>query len=193
MIENTFDENQLIIKEKDDILNDIVHFKISYLKEFNIISNDEEEKIFLSEGINFFKKKYLEEYNQNEQKGEIEYNNTFIKNNYNIEKYFLQFYNFNNNYIKELPCENIIELFKIFKDITEKIKNTKFIEILFRDKNDLLKKIYEKINFENIAKAVKKEEEVNNIKEKINELKQIKEVNFKSFFDCLLKFYAYIV
>ena len=56
MIENTFDENQLIIKEKDDILKDIVHFKISYLKEFNIISNDEEEKIFLSEGINFFKK-----------------------------------------------------------------------------------------------------------------------------------------
>ena len=57
----------------------------------------------------------------------------------------------------------------------------------------MLKKIYEKINFENIAKAVKKEEEVNNIKEKINELKQIKEVNFKSFFDCLLKFYEYIV
>ena len=30
--------------------------------------------------------------------------------------------------LKNLPCENINELLKIFKTLTEKIKNTKFIE-----------------------------------------------------------------
>ena len=75
----------------------------------------------------------------------------------------------------------------------EKIKNTKFIEILFKDKNDSLKNMYEKINFEDIAKLIKKENELNNIKSKIVELKEVKEINFKSFFDCLIKFWECLV
>ena len=61
------------------------------------------------------------------------------------------------------------------------------------NKNDLLKEIYEKINFEDIAKIIKKDEEFNKIKEKINELKQVNEINFKSFFECLAKFYEIMV
>ena len=38
----------LNIKEQNDLLNTIIDLKKSYLKEFNIISNDDEEKIFLA-------------------------------------------------------------------------------------------------------------------------------------------------
>ena len=195
MTSKTFDENELFIKENDDIKKYMVNFKISYLKEFNIISNDEEEKIFISEGKDFFKKKYLENHNENnDNKEEKKDDDNFIKNNYNLEKYFLLFYNFNNaNYFKKLPCENKSEVFKVFKALSEKIKNTKFIEILFKDKNDSLKNMYEKINFEDIAKFIKKENELNNIKSKIVELKEVKEINFKSFFDCLIKFWECLV
>ena len=191
MIEKTFDEKKLIIKEQYDLSKTIIDLKNSYLKEFNIISNDGEEKIFLAYGLQH--DEYVSQNNQTEKK-EIDYKDVISKKtNYNIEKYFLQFYNFNGNYIKNLPCENINELLKIFKTLTEKIKNTKFIEILFKDKNDLLKEIYEKMDFEGVAKIVKKDEEFSNIKEKINELKQVKEIDFKSFFESLVKFYEILV
>ena len=194
MIEKSFDKTQLIIKDKNEILKTIVHLNRLYLKEFNIISNDEEEKIFLSGGFKIKHDEYISVNNQNKQNKENEYYNMYAKKNYyNIEKYFLQFHNFNEDYFKNLPCDNLVEQFKIFKTLTEKILNNKFIEILFRDKNDLLKQIYEKINFENIAKIIKNEEELNNIKDKLNELKQVKEMNFKNFFDCLAKFYGYLI
>ena len=192
MIEKTFEENKLIIKDQNDLLNTIIDLKESYLKEFNIISNDDEGKIFFA--FSLVHDEYISENNQTEKNKLIDYKDVLRKkNNYNIEKYFLQFYNFNYNYFINLPCENINELLKIFKTLTEKIKSTKFIEILFKNKNDLLKEIYEKINFEDIAKIIKKDEEFNKIKEKINELKQVNEINFKSFFECLAKFYEIMV
>ena len=192
MIEKTFEENKLIIKDQNDLLNTIIDLKESYLKEFNIISNDDEGKIFFAFGL--VHDEYISENNQTEKNKLIDYKDVLRKkNNYNIEKYFLQFYNFNYNYFINLPCENINELLIIFKTLTEKIKSTKFIEILFKDKNDLLKEIYERINFDDIAKIVKKDEEFNKIKEKINELKQVNEINFKSFFECLSKFYEIMV
>lgn len=56
-----------------------------------------------------------------------------------------------------------------------------------------MKNIYEKIDFENIAKRIKKEEEFLKIKENIFKLKEIKEINFENFFDCLSKFYGFMI
>ena len=196
-IEKIFIDNEKNLEGKDNIWEDIAHFKIEYLKEFNIISNDEEEKIFIGEGIGYFKKKYLNDelnLNQNEQNEEnTEHNLDFIKNNYNIEKYLLQFYNFNSDYFKKIPCENYKNLFEIFRNITEKIKKTKFIELLFGNKNELLKNIFDKIDFENIAKSIIKEEQFSKIKEKVIKLKEIKEINFENFFGCLSKLYSCII
>ena len=214
-IENNFNNKQLNLEKRIKIWKDITDFKISYLKDFNIISSEEEEKIFISEGIGYFKKKYLDEKNiptyigymkeniiksdlkkkkenlEKLEKEEKKYD--FIKNNYNIEKYILQFYNFNSDYFAKIPCESYKNIFESFKNISENIKKTKFIELLFINKNDLLKNIYEKIDFENIAKRIKKEEEFLKIKENIFKLREIKEINFENFFDCLSKFYGFMI
>ena len=122
------------------------------------------------------------------------YDSDFIKKNYDIEKFILQFYNFNSYYFEKIPRESYIKIFKAFKDITEIIKNNLLIEKLFIDKNDLLKTIYEKIDFLDITKSITKEEEFEKSKEMLNELKEIKgEINFKVFFDCLLKFYEILI
>ena len=123
-----------------------------------------------------------------------EYYSDFIKKNYDIEKFIFQFYNFNSYYFKKIPCESKIKIFKAFKDITEIIEKNLLIEKLFKDKNDLLKGIYEKIDFEDITKSITKEEEFEKAKEMLKGLKEIKgEINFKVFFDCLLMFYENLI
>ena len=199
-IEKKFIDNEINFAGKENIWEEITHFKIEYLKEFNIISNDEEEKIFISEGIGYFKKKYLnDELNliqkeQNEENKENAENNyDSIKRNYYLEKYILQFYNFNSNYFSKIPCENYKNIFEIFRNITENIKKTKFFELLFRNKNELLKNMFDKIDFENIARSIIKEEQFSKIKEKVMKLKEIKDINFENFFGCISKFYSYII
>lgn len=45
------------------------------------------------------------------------------------------------------------------------------------------------MDFEEVLKNMVKENEFNKVKEKINELKGMNEMNFFGFFDCLSKFY----
>lgn len=194
MIENNFNDKNFILEKKDEIFQEIVNMKITYLKSFNLITNKEEEKLFISDSIitpikseedilNSLKmNKEMEKplgvkknLNPIESVEEIIYDNNFIKKNYNIEKFILQFYNFNSEYYKIIPCESFIELFKTFKGITEIIKKNILIEKLFRDKKDLLKSTYEKIDFENIIKSITNENEFNKSKEILNELKEKKE------------------
>ena len=208
MIENNFNDKSLIIGETDISIT-ILHFKNLFLKEFNIIPNEEEGKIFEHKTKVFHEKtnennvveviKNIIENStkSNEEKGiknNINNNNiNLIKNNYNIEKYILQFYNFNSDFYKKLPSDINNNIFKVFKNINEKIKGTKFIEILFRNKIDILKNVYSKMDFEEVLKNMVKENDFNKVKEKINELKGIKEMSFFGFFDCLSKFYDILI
>ena len=192
MIENNFNDKSLIIGEMD-IFEEILYFKNLYLKEFNITPNEEQEKIF-EDKSKIFENSKLENSNISNGKKEIEnININLIKNNYNIEKYILQFYNFNSDFYKKLPFDINNNIFKAFKDINEKIKKTKFIEILFRNKNDILKNVYSKMDFEEVLKNMVKENDFNKVKEKINELKGINEMSFFGFFDCLSKFYDILI
>ena len=156
----------------------IIPTYIGYMKE-NIIKSDLKKK-----------KENLEKLEKEEKKYD------FIKNNYNIEKYILQFYNFNSDYFAKIPCESYKNIFESFKNISENIKKTKFIELLFINKNDLLKNIYEKIDFENIAKRIKKEEEFLKIKENFSSSKstgisKIRDISFSDFCSIDILFLEY--
>ena len=203
MIENNFNDKSLIIGEMD-ISKEILYFKNLYLKEFNITPNEEQEQIFEDKSKVFDDSDFVFNerlgfaiLNRSNKKKEIDNTNNIninlIKNNYNIEKYILQFYNFNSDFYKKLPSDINNKIFKVFKDISEKIKKTKFIEILFRNKNDILKNVYSKMDFEEVLKNMMKENDFNKVKDKINELKGIKEMNFFRFFDCLSKFYDILI
>ena len=271
MIENKFHDEKLNLGKKVFFFEDIVNMKISYLKSFNLITNDEEEKLYILDSIidpnkpieklpmneeekiiynnfklnqvtlpkedkpytplgnnieddnlkrnlilinairnnmedNNFKKNNklindemekplgVKNLNTIKPKEVREYYSEFIKKNYDIEKFILQFYNFNSYYFKKIPRESYIKIFKAFKNITEIIEKNLLIEKLFKGKNDLLKSTYEKIDFEDITKNITKEEEFNKFKDILKELKEIKgEINFKVFFDCLSRFYEMLI
>ena len=250
MIENNFNDKNFILEKKDEIFQEIVNMKITYLKSFNLITNKEEEKLFISDSIietsksieklkmneeekiiynnfklnqvtlsreenitNFKMNKFLSPQERLLINDEMEkplgikknvypikqqkprkYDSDFIKKNYDIEKFILQFYNFNSYYFKKIPSESYIKIFKAFKDITGIIEKNLLIEKLFKDKNDLLKSTYEKIDFEDITKSITKEEEFEKSKEMLKGLKEITgEINFKVFFDCLSRFYEMLI
>jgi hypothetical protein len=112
---------------------------------------------------------------------------------YNVEKYIIQLYNFN-DFVAKLNSDSYKFIFKVFKDINEKIKETKFIEILFLNKNDLLRNVLTKMDFEKIAKfIIKDKDNLDEIIKKVRELKEIKEMNFYNFFNCLSKFYNILI
>ena len=271
MIENKFHDEKLNLGKKVFFFEDIVNMKISYLKSFNLITNDEEEKLYILDSI-IDRNKPIEKLQMNEEEkiiynnfklnqitlpkedkpynplGNIieddnfkrdiilinairnnmednnfkknnklindemekplgvknlntikpkevrEYYTEFIQKNYDIEKFILQFYNFNSYYFKKIPRESYIKIFKAFKNITEIIEKNLLIEKLFKGKNDLLKSTYEKIDFEDITKNITKEEDFNKSKDILKELKEIKgEINFKIFFDCLSRFYEMLI
>jgi len=149
-----------------DLSLDILNLKNKYFAEFNII----------------FSEKYGEEYHY------IDFND----NNYNIEKYILQFCNFNVFYekIASLPYKNMIIA---FKNINDKIKGIKFIENLFSNKNSILREIHDKIDFEKSLKILVKENNWDKVKVKVDELKNIKTMTYGNFIDCLSKFYQILI
>ena len=191
MIQNNFLDENL---NSGNLSENILYLENAYLKEFNIINNNEEEQL---EYKNETKPKIYHENNINDDN----INNKDINNNinidnaqfYNLEKYIIQLYNFN-DFVSKLNSDSYKIIFKVFKDITEKIKETKFIEILFSNKNDLLRNIHTKMDFEKVVKyIIKDKDNFDKIIEKVKELKEIKEMNFYNFFNCLSKFYNILI
>lgn len=161
LIEKTFNDNFNI----DDIASDILFLKNKYLKEFNIISNEEGG----------------EKYHQ------IDFN----ENNYNIEKYILQIFNFNIFYTK-IPSTSYKNIFNTFKKINNQIKGIKFFENLFMNNHSILTELYTKYDFEKVLKMLVKENDWEKDKEKVQELKNII-ISFANFLDCLSKFYQILI
>ena len=189
MIKSNFDDKSLIIENFSD---DIIRYKDSYLKGYNIIEND----IFLNSIINTEKAVYnSDNIFENKNQGENISKNIIIdtKNNFNIEKYILQFYNFNSEFFQKLISHSGNNIFKVFKKITEKIKDMKLFEILFNNKKEYLRKFFEKIDFEKIVKCIINENDLVKVNEKMNELKEIKIMKEPNYFNWLIKFYEVII
>ena len=189
MIKSNFDDKSLIIENFSD---DIIRYKDSYLKGYNIIENG----IFLNSIINTEKAVYnSDNIFENKNQGENISKNIIIdtKNNFNIEKYILQFYNFNSEFFQKLISHSGNNIFKVFKKITEKIKDMKLFEILFNNKKEYLRKFFEKIDFEKIVKCIINENDLVKVNEKMNELKEIKIMKEPNYFNWLIKFYEVII
>jgi len=178
--------------------NNIFGINVIYLLFKNIFVNKTFKEKFtmddLSLDILTLKNKYFTEFNiiLDEKDGEEYHYIDFNDDNYNIEKYIIQFCNFNVFYDKIAPLAYKKMIFA-FKNINDKIKGIKFIENLFTNKTSILREIHDKIDFEKSLKILVKENDWDKVKEKVDELKNIKTMTFGNFIDCLSKFYQILI